>query len=678
MSRRMLSFAGRDVTFSVGGKVLRRVLFVGMLTGVAARLVIGGDLRPNAPTGLTLPVVQAVDTIPAFPASAIAPAAMGAGATALIKCRELDMVVSKVQSLSGSSSTVGSLPYVLANEVLSSVFNIVVFDTAGTAPTTGEARFNQINNKKCVYVAGQTAKGGYQALGGTGRGPVIIGTSHPTGGADDIVFRYFHARCKILDNETNHCVGFQGQVRNPINDSTTDNILDHMSVTGGNDEMLSFSDIASLSGPGEAWAKRGTISYNLFHGVAAHHPSAGIVGYGDYPTCNGSGTSIFMNYYSSTHHRQPQNVGSAPACAEEVNNLIYNAAARNTVSSDSTLTDWVANYIEQGATAVLNRDYSVIARVQLTVDGPKDCVPAAADTLGGGSPADDCQKMHVEKNIWADDGVVFTDSTVDQWFTVCDGGRFQESNSASQKCGQDNSAPLSRAAQVGYPGTGVDSTYYRSYERLFGTPPFPYTRISAAQVPDLLIGTGPFATADVNVGANAWLGCDGVTWTRYTAPPDSVGITDYHNGVDRSFSNDWLDYMGGSVPVFTAAGPRCADADDDGLPDAYELLCSGSTTAMVFDADESGDGYLNMEEYVNGTAGSGRDVTWRDNSNDEDGFHVERDKGAGAGWIRIQTVGENVTEYFDAGAEIGDQYRAIAYNSFGESAPSNLDAAKCR
>ena len=644
-----------------------------------------GGLRPaapDAPTGLSLPVVQAVgDSVPAYPASKIAPGAEGAGATALIACRQLQMVVHKVQNLQTGSGTAGSVENAL-EATRSDRFDIIVGDTAGTV---GPARFNEINNKKCVYFAGQTFKGGLQLLGGTGKGPVIIGVSHPIGGADDIVFRYMHARCIILDNETNHCVGFQGQVRNPVNDSTTDNILDHMSVTGGNDEMLSFTDLSKLSGPGEAWGVRGTISYNLFHGVALHHPSAGIVGYGRFPDCGGSGTSVFMNYYSTTHHRQPQNVGSAPACAEHLNNLIYNASPRNTVSSDSTHTDWVANYIEQIATATGNRDQSAVLRVKLgTPDGPSDCIPPAADTLGAdtgegasgvGTPDTDCIKYFVEKNIWADNGVVVIDTTQDQWFTMCDGGIAQQSN--SQNCGHDDSPPLSRSSQSSYPGIGVDSTYYRSYERTFGTAVFPYSRISAAQVPDSLIGAGPFATADVNVGANAWLSCDGATWTRYTSAPDSVAITDFHNDVDRSYSNDYLDYMGGSIPVFTAAGPRCADADGDALPDAYELLCTGfSTTAMVFDADESGDGYANMEEYINGTATSGRDVTWQDNSSDEDGFIIERDKGAG--FVRLDSLPPNTTFYFDVDAEVGDDYRAIAFNAFGESVPSNLDQAKCR
>lgn len=649
------------------------------LTVAAGEFLLSRDLTPKASTELSFFVVQPVgDSVPAFAASQIAPAAEGAGATALIECRSLPLNVCKVTNLAGSSGTVGSLPWNLTNCVTNATFDLVVFDTAGTAPTQpGSARFNQVDNKQCVYVAGQTAKGGLQLIGGTGKGPVTgAGSSHPNGGAENAVWRYTHARCVILDNETNHCIGWQGHRFG--SDSTTDTMMDHMSVTGGNDEMVSMSDI------GTGLAVRGTLSYNLFHGVALHHPSAGIVGYGAYPTCGGSGTSIFMNYYSTTNHRQPQNVASAPACAEEVNNLIYNQASRNTVSSDSTHTDWVANYIEQVATASGNRDQSVIVRVQLTEpDGPTDCIPAEADTLGAdvglgasgvGTPSDECIKFFVEKNLWTLNGGVDIDTTVDQWFTVCDGGRARESR--SKRCGQDNSPPLSQASDPSYPGTGVDSTYYRSYVALFGSPPFPYTRVQAALVPGLMLGPGPFITANMNIGANAWLACDGVTWTRYTAPPDSVAATDFFNKVNRSYSNDFLDYMGGSIPVFTAAGPRCADSDGDGLPDAYELLCTGSTTAMVFDADESGNGYRNMEEYVNGTGSAGRTLVWMDNSSNEDGFRIERD--IGSGFVTLVTVGVDVETYIDLTALPGHDYRVIAFNAAGDASPSNTGTAVCR
>ena len=128
--------------------------------------------------------------------------------------------------------------------------------------------------------------------------------------------------------------------------------------------------------------------------------------------------------------------------------------------------------------------------------------------------------------------------------------------------------------------------------------------------------------------------------------------------------------------IFLDPGTACPDSDADGLPDAFETLCVGDATSMTPGGDLSGDGYLNIEEYANGTNGSGRDLDWNDNSADEDGFHIERDKGSG--WVRFASVGANVESYFDIDARVGDDYRVVAYNAFGESAPSNIDSAECR
>ena len=97
---------------------------------------------------------------------------------------------------------------------------------------------------------------------------------------------------------------------------------------------------------------------------------------------------------------------------------------------------------------------------------------------------------------------------------------------------------------------------------------------------------------------------------------------------------------------------------------------------MAANGDASGDGYLNIEEYANGSNSTGRDLNWMDNSGNEDGFHIERDKGSG--FVRFASVGANVTTYFDVDARVGDDYRVVAFNAAGESAPSNIESAACR
>ncbi|OGL46733.1 MAG: hypothetical protein A2W05_02180 [Candidatus Schekmanbacteria bacterium RBG_16_38_10] len=66
-------------------------------------------------------------------------------------------------------------------------------------------------------------------------------------------------------------------------------------------------------------------------------------------------------------------------------------------------------------------------------------------------------------------------------------------------------------------------------------------------------------------------------------------------------------------------------------------------------------------------------LSWTDNSNNETGFKIERKTGAGGTYSQIAVVGANVTNYSNTGLTPGSTYyyKVRAYNSFGDSAPSN-------
>jgi hypothetical protein len=71
-------------------------------------------------------------------------------------------------------------------------------------------------------------------------------------------------------------------------------------------------------------------------------------------------------------------------------------------------------------------------------------------------------------------------------------------------------------------------------------------------------------------------------------------------------------------------------------------------------------------------------LSWNDNSNNEDGFKIERCTGSGCSdFVQIATVGSGVTSYPNNGlsASTTYSYRIRAYNSGGDSAYSNTAGA---
>jgi hypothetical protein len=70
-------------------------------------------------------------------------------------------------------------------------------------------------------------------------------------------------------------------------------------------------------------------------------------------------------------------------------------------------------------------------------------------------------------------------------------------------------------------------------------------------------------------------------------------------------------------------------------------------------------------------------VTWRDNSSNEQNFQVERWSSSSNAYVRIATVGANVTSYRDTGRTSGRTYyyRVRATNAYGNSSYSNTDGA---
>ncbi len=71
------------------------------------------------------------------------------------------------------------------------------------------------------------------------------------------------------------------------------------------------------------------------------------------------------------------------------------------------------------------------------------------------------------------------------------------------------------------------------------------------------------------------------------------------------------------------------------------------------------------------------DISWLDNSSDEDGFRIERSSSRDP-WAQIATVGTGVTAFQDDGLKRNTSYsyRVRAFSATGNSAYSDTATAK--
>ncbi len=129
---------------------------------------------------------------------------------------------------------------------------------------------------------------------------------------------------------------------------------------------------------------------------------------------------------------------------------------------------------------------------------------------------------------------------------------------------------------------------------------------SPATAPAVTTTDAQTAYTDVlnEAGNSRGLDCNGNWYSRRDAI-DARVVNEVRNGTGHIIDDP--SQVGGWITP--AAGTPCADSDHDGMPDAWETkngLNPNNAADGVLDAD--GDGYTNLEEYLNGT-GSGSQTT---------------------------------------------------------------------
>jgi hypothetical protein len=112
-------------------------------------------------------------------------------------------------------------------------------------------------------------------------------------------------------------------------------------------------------------------------------------------------------------------------------------------------------------------------------------------------------------------------------------------------------------------------------------------------------------------------------------------------------------------------------ADDIGVPDFGSGRINANNTLRIPEAPSnlSAYGYDYCEEV---------ELTWQDNSDNEDGFRIYRK--SGPNWYPLDYVGPNITTYWDIDLWCGQLwcYKVRAYNQGGNSDYSNSACAKTK
>jgi Cep192 domain 4/Fibronectin type III domain/HYDIN/CFA65/VesB-like, Ig-like domain len=140
----------------------------------------------------------------------------------------------------------------------------------------------------------------------------------------------------------------------------------------------------------------------------------------------------------------------------------------------------------------------------------------------------------------------------------------------------------------------------------------------------------------------------------------------------------------------TPAGCSSADVGGSGVAEQIQRTLTAGTTFFIFVdgvQGDAGDFTITLRPTLARTpaaptdlvaravSSSQIDLTWTDNSGDEQGFRIERSLN-GSDFTEIATVNPNVNRFSDTGLSANTTYfyRVTAFNNFGNSDPSNVAA----
>jgi pectate lyase len=415
----------------------------------------------------------------------------------------------------------------------------VVFTISGLIKVHGRIHVNN----PYLTVAGQTAPGDGVVLkkATSGEGSSDTGGPLIQVNTHNVILRHLYLRRG--DN------GKQGDNLS-IREGSQHVMIDHMSLAWGTDESLEIFANTNDGGPTHVSLERSLIaeSLNAPTDSSVGHPLGGLIS--GYKAIDAwmqvHEISVHKNVWSDNYHRNPRVLAKG---VKVINNLVYNWRTRAGSTARETHLDWISNVFKPGGISLVD-ERPVLFHESNSFDGLVTFGPASLHLSGNINPG------HPDES----------ELNLDNWLMVRE--HYYE----------------------GYPTLPLEW----SRDEPLADGYFPVAVIAASES-DI-----PFRVLDV--GANLRLACDGTPEWRSNDTDTRLRTDILTDGGPTSVSEQpasTSDVEGYSDLVTFS---DCLDADSDGMPASWEEL-QGLDDSDPLDRlnDTDGDGYTNLEEYLNAT-----------------------------------------------------------------------------